>query len=191
VDPASERELVAALRRGDGAAFDTIYAQFRAPIYGFLARLSGRRDLAEELLQETFVRLATRAPTLAEDTRPGAWLYTVARNLYLSHARMTALDAARVDRASLEEPARNPTPFEEASAGQTQARLERALAALPDGYREVLLLVAIDRLEPAEAAAIVGVSPETLRQRLSRARAMIKESLAESPRRRAAGDARP
>ena len=189
MDPATERDLVDRLRRGDGDAFDSIYAAFRAPIYGFLARLSGRRDLAEELLQETFVRLAARATSLREDTRLGAWLYTVARNLHLSHARMTALDAARVDRASLEEVARPPTPFEEAAAGQTQLALERALAALPDSYREVLLLVAVERMEPAEAAEVVGVSPETLRQRLSRARTMMKEALASSiPRRRAAGE---
>ncbi|HEY8142583.1 MAG TPA: sigma-70 family RNA polymerase sigma factor [Kofleriaceae bacterium] len=189
MDPATERDLVDRLRRGDGAAFDSVYAAFRAPIYGFLARLSGRRDLAEELLQETFVRLAARATTLREDTRLGAWLYTVARNLHVSQTRMTALDAARVDRASLMDPARPPTPFEEAAASQTQIALERALASLPDSYREVLLLVAVDRMEPSEAAEVVGVSPETLRQRLSRARTMMKEALAGSQvRRRAAGE---
>lgn len=189
MDPASERELVERLRRGDGDAFDSVYADFRAPVYGFLARLSGRRDLAEELLQETFVRLAARAASLREDTRLGAWLFTVARNLFVSHARLTALDGARVDRASLADPARPPTPFEEAAAGETQRALERALAALPAGYREVLLLVAVERMEPGEAAQVIGISPEALRQRLSRARAMMKEALAEPPaRRRAAGD---
>jgi len=191
VDPATERDLVDRLRRGDGDAFDSIYAAFRAPIYGFLARLSGRRDLAEELLQETFVRQAAKATTLRKDTRLGAWLYTVARNLHLSHVRMTALDAERVDRASLEDPARPPTPFEEAAANQTQLALERALASLPASYREVLLLVAVDRMEPGEAALVVGVNPETLRQRLSRARTMMKDALASSssqPRRRAAGE---
>lgn len=187
MDPASERELVARLRRGDGDAFDAIYAAYRGPIYGFLARLSGRRDLAEELLQETFVRLGARATGLAEDTRIAAWLYTVARNLHVSHCRMTALDAARVDRASLEEPPRTATPFDEVSAGQTRARLEAALARLPETYREVLLLVAVERLEPAEAATVVGVSSETLRQRLSRARTMMRDALAEVPAARAAG----
>lgn len=191
MDPATERDLVDRLRRGDGAAFDSVYAAYRAPIYGFLARLSGRRDLAEELLQETFVRLAARATRLREDTRIAAWLYTVARNLHLSHARMTALDAERTGRASLEVPARPPTPFEVAAASQTQLALERALASLPASYREVLLLVAVDKMEPSEAAQVVGVSPETLRQRLSRARTMMKEALAAAARpavRRAAGE---
>ncbi len=189
MDPATERDLVDRLRRGDGAAFDSVYATFRGPIYGFLARLSGRRDLAEELLQETFVRLAARATMLREDTRLGAWLYTVARNLHVSQARMSALDADRIDRASLEDPARPPTPFEEAAASETQRALEWALASLPASYREVLLLVAVEKMEPGEAAQVVGVSPETLRQRLSRARTMMKEALLDrSPIRRAAGD---
>jgi len=187
VDPAFERTLVERLRRGDGSAFDSVYADFRAPVFGFLARLSGRRDLAEELLQETFVRLAARARELREDTRLGAWLFTVARNLHVSHVRMAALDAARVDRASLEDPARPPTPFEEAAASETQLALERALAALPESYREVLLLVAVERMDPGEAAQVIGISPEALRQRLSRARSMIKEALTGAPRRRAAG----
>jgi RNA polymerase sigma-70 factor (ECF subfamily) len=186
VDLASERALVERLRRGDGDAFDRVYAHFRGPVFGFLARLSGRRDLAEELLQETFVRLAARATELREDTRLGAWLFTVARNLHVSHVRMSVLDAARADRAALEEPARPPTPFEEAAAGQIQLALERALAALPPSYREVLLLVAVERMEPGEAAQVIGISPEALRQRLSRARTMIREALAAVPRRRAA-----
>ncbi len=189
MDPASERALVERLRRGDGDAFDSVYAHFRAAVFGFLARLCGRRHLAEELLQETFVRLAARAPELREDTRLGAWLFTVARNLHVSHVRMTAVDAARIDRAALEDPARPPTPFEQAAANETQLALERALAALPPGYREVLLLVAVERMEPGEAAQVIGISPEALRQRLSRARSMIKEALAPAPRRRtAAGD---
>jgi RNA polymerase sigma-70 factor (ECF subfamily) len=186
VDPASERALVERLRRGDGDAFDKIYAHFRAPVFGFLARLSGRRDLAEELLQETFVRLAGRARELREDTRLGAWLFTVARNLHVSNVRMDALDAARADRAALEDAARPPTPYEEAAAGETQLALERALAALAPSYREVLLLVAVERMEPAEAAQVIGISPDALRQRLSRARTMMKEAMAAAPRRRAA-----
>ncbi|HUS66384.1 MAG TPA: sigma-70 family RNA polymerase sigma factor [Kofleriaceae bacterium] len=190
MDPGLERELVARLRRGDGDAFDAIYGAYRGPVYGFLARMSGRRDLAEELLQETFVRLGARATGLAEDTRVGAWLFTVARNLHVSHVRMTMLDAARVDRAALEEQPRTATPFEEVSAGQTRARLEEALARLPETYREVLLLVAVERMEPSEAAAVVGVTAETLRQRLSRARTMMRDALADAPARAAGGSKR-
>ena len=69
-------------------------------------------------------------------------------------------------------------PFEQASASETEKRLERALASLPVAYREVLLLVAVERLEPGEAARVLDLKPDALRQRLARARSMLAERLA-------------
>lgn len=63
------------------------YAACRPRVFGFLARLAGRKDLAEDLLQETFLRLAARGDGLAADTRLLPWLLTVARNLYVSDYR--------------------------------------------------------------------------------------------------------
>jgi len=64
-----ERTLVDALRRGDAAAFDGAYAAWSARVYGFLLRLSRRRDTAEDLAQETWLRFAKAAPSLAPATR--------------------------------------------------------------------------------------------------------------------------
>lgn len=177
----SEADLVARLRRGDPDAFDAIYEAYRARIFGFLARMAGRRDLAEDLLQETFLRLAARARSLAPDTRPGAWLFTVARNLYLSHCRSSLLDAQRLEGIAGEPSGGGPTPFDQAAASELGARLERALAALPPAHREVLLLIAVERMEHEEAAAVLALSREALRQRLSRARAGLAELLAGAP----------
>jgi RNA polymerase sigma-70 factor (ECF subfamily) len=180
VDPERERELVERLRRGEHAAFDALYDAYRAKIFGFLARLTGRRDLAEDLLQETFLRLAARATQLVEDTHLGPWLFTVARHLYWSHCRSTVLDAARLDALALAPPPTHaPSPFESAAASQLGARLERAFAALPERDREVLLLVSVERLDHADAASVLELSPEALRQRLSRARARLEDALAE------------
>jgi RNA polymerase sigma-70 factor, ECF subfamily len=187
VEPGTERDLVARLKRGESAAFDAIYAHMRPRLYSFLARLSRSRDLAEELVQETFVRLASSAASLTDDTRIAAWLFTVARRLFVSHVRLVALDGDRLDRLSLEDVARPPTPFEQAAATETQRRLERALASLPEAHREALLLVAVESLEPIEAAAVIGIAPEAMRQRLARARAMLKAALEESRPRAARG----
>jgi RNA polymerase sigma-70 factor (ECF subfamily) len=175
-----DEEIVAGLRRGRPGAFDAAYGRYRARIYAFLVRLSGDRALAEDLLQECWLRLARHAAELDEDTRLGPWLYTVARNLFLSHRRWALLDLERLAelrlwRAVRAEPA---SPFEHLAAGETERRLESAIAALPLPYREVLLLVAVERLEPADAAAVLGLTAEALRQRLARARAMIAKTLA-------------
>jgi RNA polymerase sigma-70 factor (ECF subfamily) len=192
VDPERERELVARLRRGEHAAFDAIYDAYRAKLFGFLARMAGRRDLAEDLLQETFLRLASRGHLLAEDTRLGAWLFTVARNLYLSHCRTTLLDAERMDALALAPaPGLAPSPFESAAASQLGARLERAFAALPERDREVILLIAVERLDHADAAAVLELSPEALRQRLSRARAKLEQALTDTTDHEIAAPSRP
>jgi RNA polymerase sigma-70 factor (ECF subfamily) len=178
-DP-DDAALVRALRSGEVRAFDTIYARFRPRIFSFLLRLARRRDVAEDLLQETFLRLAKHAATLAEDTTLSAWLFTVARNLWRSHRRWRLLDAERLRELGLL-PGTSPTasPLALTEASETERRLEAALAALPETYREVLLLVAVERLEPQQAAEVLGLRADALRQRLARARAMLGEALAQ------------
>ena len=75
-----------------------------------------------------------------------------------------------------------PSPFEMAAASELDRRVERALAALPARHREVLLLVAVEGFTPAEAAGVCGVTPEALRQRLSRARTCLAREMETSGR---------
>lgn len=175
----SERELVAALKRGDEAAFDAVYERFRPRIYGFLVRLSGRRDMAEDLLQETFLRLASSAPRLREDTNLRAWLFTVARNIHRSHRRTLVVDLDRLEGFRLFQDGGTPvpTPFEVAAGSEMEQRLEAAIQRLPAKYREVILLVGVERMTPSEAAVILELKPEAMRKRLSRARGMINAEL--------------
>src|SRR5512134_818726 len=91
-----ELRLVARLKAGDAAAFEAIYEAFRPRLFSFLARLSRRRDVAEDLLEETWLRLVTTASALTDDTRLGPWLFTVARNLFASWCRHRAVDDNRI-----------------------------------------------------------------------------------------------
>jgi RNA polymerase sigma-70 factor (ECF subfamily) len=175
-----ERQLVAALRRGDREAFDAIYDRYRPRVFAFLARLSGDRILSEDLLQETFVRLARNAHRLDDTTRLRPWLFTVARNLYVDHRRRALLDFDRLRDLALwpSRPRRvDETPFDLAQASETEKKLETALLGLPTKYREALLLIAVEGLEPSDAAAVLGIRPDALRQRLSRARSALRATL--------------
>ena len=78
------------------AEFDRTYAEMHPRILGFLLRLSGRRDTAEDLAQETWLKFARVAPTLPAETNVPAYLFTVARNAFVSHRRWAMLDLSRI-----------------------------------------------------------------------------------------------
>lgn len=181
MDALREHTLVQGLRHGDASAFDAVYEALSDRVYGFLLRLCRQPALASDLAQETWLRLATHALALQPDTRLAPWLFTVARNLFRSHRRWAWMSGQRLVQLTWEtltHAADAPSPHEALAADEAQRRLERVLARVPDKYREALVLVAVERLSPQEAAAVVGVTPENLRQRLARARAMVTEALA-------------
>ena len=185
MDREVELALVERVRAGDTAAFDTIHAAFNTRLYGFLARLARSRDIAEDLLEETWLRFVTHADQLRPDTRLGPWLFTVARNVHVTWCRARAVErraAASLDLWPAESAAES--PFAQAAGHELGRRLEHALASVSVDAREVLLLVGVEGMTPSEAAAVCGVTPEAMRKRLKRARALLSARLAES-------DARP
>lgn len=179
MDRGSELALVDRLRAGDASAFDAVFDAYRSRILGFLVGLARRRDLAEDLLEEVWLRLVSHARRLDPDTRLAPWLFTVARNLYWSYCRSQVLE--REAASSLiglwPTPSASPSPFDDTAANELDARVDRALQSLPPSYREVLWLVAVEEMTPADAARVCGVTPEAMRQRLSRARARLADVL--------------
>ena len=181
--PDDERAIVARLRAGDTAAFDEVYDAYRPRVFAFLLRMARSRTLAEDLLDETWLRLVRHAPRLLPDTGMGPWLFTVARNLYWTHRRDSLVEETFAPELLTlwPSPAPWPSPFDLAAAGELERRVERALSTLSPQYREVVLLVGHEGLTPTDAAVVCGISPEALRQRLSRARAALAEKLRETP----------
>jgi RNA polymerase sigma-70 factor (ECF subfamily) len=177
MDRPSELALIRRLRDQDAAAFDEVYAHWNGRLFGFLVRLCRRRDLAEDLLEETWLRVVTHAHRLREDTHLGAWLYTIARNLHVSYCRTRLLDEGSARMGLWPSTAPPPSPLEAIAVSEMERRIETALASLPAWAREVLLLVGVEGLTPAEAAAVCGLRPEALRQRLCRARALLSAKL--------------
>ncbi|HEY7375277.1 MAG TPA: sigma-70 family RNA polymerase sigma factor [Polyangia bacterium] len=168
--------LVDRLRRGERAAFRDLYARFAQPSFGFLVRLAGRRDAAEDLHQEVWLSVATHAARLEPDTDLAAWIFTIARNRFRSARRHAAADAAA--------PASDPAALDARGAGPAASDdpgcrdLERALASLPEIHREVLLLAGVEGLDAKQLAGVLAISHDAARQRLARARAALAEALA-------------
>jgi RNA polymerase sigma-70 factor (ECF subfamily) len=178
--PVPDPELVDRLRRGDVRAFDRVYAEYHPRIFSFLLRLSGRRDTAEDLAQDTWLKLARAASTMREDTMLAPFLFTIARNAFISHRRWAALDLSRLVTFGLEAMTSvvpMPTPEAQHENARAIALLEAALQQIPVASREVLLLVGVEGLEQDEVARMLGLSYDALRQRLSRARAQLASKM--------------
>src|SRR5262249_380838 len=144
-----EVELVSRLRAGDSTAFDEIYTVFNCRLLNFLARMARNRFVAEDLLEETWLRLVSAGEDLPPDTRLGPWLFIVARNLYVSYCRSRVRETAYTDDLVFLWPCEMPkTPFDVASLSEFEEKLDAAIADLPPMYREVILLVGVEQLRP-------------------------------------------
>lgn len=177
--PQWHAQTVAALRAGDPHTLSEIYQHYRARLFGYLLRMAGDRPTAEDLLQETWLRVARAAPRLREDTQIDAWLFTVARNTFISERRWRFLDATRLLKLQWLPSSAPRTPLMEVETRAEQLRLEQALARLDLADKEILLLVGAEGFTPLEVSQILGVSPEVARKRLSRARARLGELMGE------------
>jgi len=178
MDRETELALVERVRAGDTAAFDAVHAAFNVRLYGFLARLTRSRDVAEDLLEETWLRFVAHADQLRADTRLAPWLFTVARHVHITWCRARAVETRTAATLDLwPPPIAGASPFEQAATRELERRIEQALASLPVDAREVLLLVGVEEMTPSEAAGVCGVTPEAMRQRLKRARAALAQRL--------------
>jgi RNA polymerase sigma-70 factor, ECF subfamily len=172
-----DRDALALLRKREEHGFDLAYERYAERIFGFLVRLSRSRAVAEDLLQHTFLRLAENGPRLRPDSDLRAWLFTVARNAYQSHARGLGVEA-RLDPAFAWPPLASAAGPE---SGLVLQELERALARLQPEDRELLLLIGVEGLSYAEMGVVLAIDVVTARKRVSRARARLAQILDEQP----------
>ena len=167
--------LIEGLRRAEPLAFETLYEREKAALYGFLLRLARDPQVAADLFQNVWLKLARHAARLRSDSNLRAWLFTVARREYLSFRRAQALDLSRVLALGLEPR----EPDEGIESDSRRLAFAAALGKLADSDREVLLLAGVQGLEAEAAAQVLGISDVAFRQRLARARRRLGERLCE------------
>jgi RNA polymerase sigma-70 factor (ECF subfamily) len=176
---------------GDAVAFKMLMDRHARKLYNFLIRSSGRRDLAEDLLQEVFLRVVRRAETFKGQAKFTTWMYTIARNLIIDnarrerHRRTVALDApafgddaqgeTRLDRT----PDLGPTPDRGAADARFTVRLQSALNELPEEQREVFLLREVEGLKFREIAEMLELPPNTIKSRMRYALEALRVALAD------------
>lgn len=171
---ATDLELFERVQSGDPRAYRELVERHVRGIHAFVYRMLGSRAEAEEVCQESFLRLWQQADTFVARAKPSTWLYRVAHNLAIDRLRRRREASQPVDVDEV------PTS-ERASAHlhdkQVAVAVERALGELPERQRAAISLVFYQGLSNAEAAEVLGVNVRALESLLARGRGQLRERL--------------
>ena len=188
-----DEELMARFQAGNVAAFELLFEKYRGPVFSFLCRmLDGQREAAEDLMQEIFMKLLNARDLYEPRARFSTWLFAIARNHCLNHLRSrryaqaqhtVSLNAAEHGQDDVPAPPRGAgaAPDTGLRRAEVAARMEEAVRALPDAYREVFLLRAVEGHSHNQTAQILGMNPATVRIQYHRARLMLRKELGRMP----------
>jgi len=179
--------LVAQAQRGDAAAFGRLVERHQDALFNGICRMVGRREDAEDLAQEAFVKAFRAIGRFEGRSSFFTWLYSIAHNLVISHRRKTG-SARRLRPLSLqhgsddEEPGIDPRdsadgPDTLAERLETRERVERAIAELHDDYRAVIVMRDIQGLDYQAMAEVLQCPQGTVKSRLHRARLALRDRL--------------
>ncbi|HZS07009.1 MAG TPA: RNA polymerase sigma factor [Blastocatellia bacterium] len=180
----SDEELLRLMMAGDEDAFVSLYRRRQGGVYRFALRMSGSESVAEDVTQEVFIALM-RKPEVYDQKRGSlnTWLYGIARNqvLRLLH-RDRPYVAMPEDADGGEWPAHetliaDDDPLGDLTRNETIGAVRQAVLALPEHYREVIVLCELHEMNYAEAAEVIGCPIGTVRSRLNRGRALLVEKL--------------
>lgn len=187
----SDEALATRAAAGDEAAFEALVGRYQQRVFRLASRLTSETD-APDVLQDTFLQVYRNLRSFRGESRFSTWLYRIATNASLMHRRARARRPAESLEAYLPQfDARGkhvPTPGALQSASRVEEMLDRkalaekahaAIEQLPDLYREAFVLRDLEELTTAEVAQVLELEPATVRQRVHRARLMVRGYLSE------------
>ena len=176
----SSEELIARARRGDHEAFRLIFDRYARPIISFVYDMVGRRELAEELTQETFVRAYKNIKGLRDETKLSTWLFGIAKNVARESLRSRIKDDRKVgidDDRIMELADGGVTPDDQLLNKELNGVIREALGALDEDKRLVFTLKIFQQRSYEEIAEITGSSIPKLKTDLHRARAEMRRRI--------------
>ncbi|MGH9211011.1 MAG: RNA polymerase sigma factor [Acidimicrobiales bacterium] len=164
-----EPALIRAAAGGDRDAFEQIVREQQVHVWRFLRRLLGDAALAEDVAQETFLRVYTRLDTFGHQAKFTTWMLQIARNAGLDAIR------ARERLSRLATTVAQSPPTAQPTSPDVRVEVQAALDSLPPGLRAALLLVEVLGLRYREAAAVLDVAEGTVKSRVFHARVRLHE----------------
>ncbi len=185
-----EKEILELLKADDDRAFDLMVELFGPMLYRYALRMCGPISEAEDVLQDTFLTAREKIGQFRGDGRLRNWLFTIAGNSCRQRRRSAQgrqsreLDVDDVDlpldqAVDYDPPRWQRSPMEVALNAELVERLEQAIARVPETNRSALLLRDVEGLSTRETAEVLGISEEAVKIRLHRARAFVRNLLAD------------
>ena len=176
---------VVRLRRGDLNALSELIARYQSRLYRYLLRIVRQPAEAEDLFQQTWLKVVEKIHSLDATRNFDAWLFTLARNLAIDHLRRVrpeSLDEPLSDDGHCETvadriPSRDYTPLDTALAVERRTQIDEAMAPLPMIYREALTMRFEDGMKIEEIAQVIGVPVSTVKSRLRRSLEQLRSAL--------------
>ena len=180
-----DKDIIEQVLGGDNDAFGLLVEKYQTKVYNLALRMSGNEDDAFDLAQESFVRAWRNLGGFQFESSFSTWLFRLTSNICLDFLRARKRRAAvsltmtddEDEETQLAVPDPGKTPEEAVIAAEDRALLTRALNELPADQRQILTLRAIDDLSYAEIAEILQLQEGTVKSRLSRARAALRNKL--------------
>jgi RNA polymerase sigma factor (sigma-70 family) len=170
LDSLTDNQLMAMVRVGEVEKLGVLFERHHVALFNFFLRLTGARELSEDLVQDVFLRMLKYRHTFQPRSEFRPWMFQIARNAQFDALRKRQRDRVTPESEHGEEPVcEEPTPDSRAGRTQEVRLLEQAMARLSHDKREVLLLSRIQDMDHDEVAAILGCEPATVRVRLHRA----------------------
>jgi len=180
----SDEQLIQKFQREDIAAFNEIVLRYKDRLINFLYRYTGNIESAEDIAQDTFIKLYKNKHMYVEIAKFSTWFYTVAINETNSYLRKSkkgqtiSVDSFDdQDKPVFELQSDDPTPFDRMNIDDEAHYVQKAISSLDDKHREIVILRDIQNLDYEEISRILNIPLGTVRSRLNRARESLQIKL--------------
>jgi RNA polymerase sigma-70 factor (ECF subfamily) len=177
----SDAELIHVSISGREESFEELVRRYQRPIVGYVFRMLGDYDSALDVTQEVFIKVYNSLHRYSSDYKFSTWLYRIAHNATIDHLRRNSTNTQSIETESadgayqLQIESRDPSPEKDRERKEWRVEIEAVVKRLPTAYRELILLRHSQDLSYDEIAEVTGLPLGTVKNRLFRAREMMRE----------------
>ena len=181
----SDIELIASAVKGREDGFEELVRRYQRPIVGYVFRMLGDYDSSLDVTQEVFIKVYNSLARYSSEYKFSTWLYRIAHNAAIDHMRRNSVNSQSLETDSedgayqLQLESRNPTPEQDHERSEWRAEIDTVIKRLPAPYRELIVLRHSQDMSYDEIAEVTSLPLGTVKNRLFRAREMMREIFVE------------